>query len=396
MAVSNGLFTVTLDFGPGVFTGTNYWVEITVSPAGLGTFAKLVPRQQLTPAPYALSLVAPQATALCPPGSVMAYMGTNAPPGWLPCDGSAVPISQYPALFAVIGTASGNGNGFPTTFNLPDLRGVFLRGVNGTRIDGLGDPGDGRNSEFTGGNSGNAVGSYQGDVFKAHRHDNGAVTCGEYTQTGDISFMERLQWVYLGECSSPASGWGNENESTGYTDVQGGSETRPEKCVCELHHQVLKVWFPKAAYETHDLQNPFGAGVVGRRYDRTPRPTLLRGLVQGGGRGRHSTGGIYTVSGTFGQQDAGGPMNGGGYSVVGGFWSLFATQSSSLTGTAPTITAQPPSLIVSNGATVSFSVSVSGTGPLFYQWQENATNLTEGGDFPARPPHADLEHNRIR
>ena len=44
------------------------------------------------------------------------------------------------------------------------------------------------------------------------------------------------------------------------------------------------------------------------------------------GGGGTSTGGVYSVSGTIGQHDAGGPMTGPGYSVVGGFWSLYALQ----------------------------------------------------------------------
>ena len=112
VAVSNGLFTVTLDFGAGVFTGTNYWVQMAVSPAGASTFATLVPRQQLTPAPYALSaLVSPQANALCPPGAVIAFCGINIPTGWLLCDGSAVSRTTYARLFSAIGTAWGAGDG---------------------------------------------------------------------------------------------------------------------------------------------------------------------------------------------------------------------------------------------------------------------------------------------
>ena len=60
VAVSNGLFTVALDFGAGIFTGTNYWVELGVRTNGGGGFATLVPRQPLTPTPYAL--YAPQAS----------------------------------------------------------------------------------------------------------------------------------------------------------------------------------------------------------------------------------------------------------------------------------------------------------------------------------------------
>jgi hypothetical protein len=41
-----------------------------------------------------------------------------------------------------------------------------------------------------------------------------------------------------------------------------------------------------------------------------------------GGGGGTSTGGVYAVSGTVGQPDAGGPMTNGQYSVTGGFWAL--------------------------------------------------------------------------
>jgi hypothetical protein len=44
------------------------------------------------------------------------------------------------------------------------------------------------------------------------------------------------------------------------------------------------------------------------------------------GGGGSSTGGVYSVSGTVGQHDAGGPMTGGSYSLYGGFWALYAVQ----------------------------------------------------------------------
>jgi hypothetical protein len=56
--VSNGLFTVTLDFGPGVFNGTangsNDWMDIGVRAIGVASFTTLVPRQPILPVPYAL------------------------------------------------------------------------------------------------------------------------------------------------------------------------------------------------------------------------------------------------------------------------------------------------------------------------------------------------------
>jgi trimeric autotransporter adhesin len=54
VAVTNGLFTVSLDFGIGVFTGPDRWLQIDVRTNGVGAFASLTPRQKLTPTPYAI------------------------------------------------------------------------------------------------------------------------------------------------------------------------------------------------------------------------------------------------------------------------------------------------------------------------------------------------------
>ena len=51
--VSSGLFTTTLDFGPGLYTGSNYWLQIAVRTNGAATFTNLTPRQPLLPVPYA-------------------------------------------------------------------------------------------------------------------------------------------------------------------------------------------------------------------------------------------------------------------------------------------------------------------------------------------------------
>ena len=53
VAVTNGLFTTTVDFG-NAFTGASNWLELAVSTNGANAFATLAPRQQLTPVPYAI------------------------------------------------------------------------------------------------------------------------------------------------------------------------------------------------------------------------------------------------------------------------------------------------------------------------------------------------------
>lgn len=64
-----------------------------------------------------------------PVGAIMAFH--DVPAGWLQCNGAAVSRTTYAALFAVIGTKYGSGNG-STTFNLPNLHHKFIEGTNTT------------------------------------------------------------------------------------------------------------------------------------------------------------------------------------------------------------------------------------------------------------------------
>ena len=62
--VSNGLFTVTLDFGAN-FPGADRWLEIGVRSNGIATFTNLVPRQKITPSPYAIYAAGASAAGIC-------------------------------------------------------------------------------------------------------------------------------------------------------------------------------------------------------------------------------------------------------------------------------------------------------------------------------------------
>lgn len=61
-------------------------------------------------------------------GEIKMYAGNDEPTGWLKCDGRAVSRTTYSALFNVIGTTYGTGDG-STTFNLPDMRDRFPVGA---------------------------------------------------------------------------------------------------------------------------------------------------------------------------------------------------------------------------------------------------------------------------
>jgi microcystin-dependent protein len=96
-------------------------------------------------------------------GMVQAWPMTTVPTGWLECDGSAISRTTYSALYAVIGTSYGVGDG-STTFNLPNYKDYFLRGYSatGTEASSRTDRGDGT--------TGASVGTKQADAFLRHNH----------------------------------------------------------------------------------------------------------------------------------------------------------------------------------------------------------------------------------
>ena len=69
---------------------------------------------------------------LLPAGVITSFGGINIPEGWLKCDGSLISRTEYTRLFNAIGELYGSGDG-TTTFQLPDLRGEFIRGFDDGR-----------------------------------------------------------------------------------------------------------------------------------------------------------------------------------------------------------------------------------------------------------------------
>ena len=102
-----------------------------------------------------------------PSGSVFCMAVATVPSGYLECNGAAVSRSTYSVLFAVIGTAYGTGNG-SSTFNLPDLRGEFVRGFdNGRGVD-----------------NGRSIASSQSSQFGQHNHNVSASSSSSVTDPG--------------------------------------------------------------------------------------------------------------------------------------------------------------------------------------------------------------------
>lgn len=105
--------------------------------------------------------------SVIPAGTILPYGGKTVPNGYLPCDGSAVSRTTYKDLHEAIEENFGQGDGL-TTFNVPDLRGRFLRGVAEGQPT---DPDRATRTEMAfGGNTGDQVGSVQSDAFQSHTH----------------------------------------------------------------------------------------------------------------------------------------------------------------------------------------------------------------------------------
>ena len=99
-----------------------------------------------------------------PAGSVVAFASNTAPSGFIKANGAAISRTTYADLFSVCGTTFGSGNG-STTFNVPDLRGEFLRGWDDARaVDNA-----------------RAFGSYQAGNVGSHTH---TVTVYRYSYYG--------------------------------------------------------------------------------------------------------------------------------------------------------------------------------------------------------------------
>ena len=127
-----------------IFTALNDFIVGT----GVGTYVKKTPSEIRT------ILNVEEGATKEPTGSIAFMTHTTLPYGYLKANGAAISRTTYANLFALIGTTFGVGDG-STKFNLPDLRGEFIRGFD-----------DGRGVD-----SGRVLGSSQTDAFQGHWHN---------------------------------------------------------------------------------------------------------------------------------------------------------------------------------------------------------------------------------
>ncbi|MCX6272063.1 MAG: phage tail protein [Bacteroidetes bacterium] len=202
------------------FTANNYWLKVETID---GPDTVLLSNEPMQSVPYAENGVAP--------GIVHIFGGpeANIPEGWLICDGRSLSRTAYPDLFEAIGTAWGSS--CADSFNIPDMRGMFLRGVSGNSGNDPDTASTIRVASRPGGNSGNKVGSMQPDAFQKHKQYRNLshVTeqvwwWGGNTNVGNHQYGNRCDYfegLTIGDIHPEAVNGGGE-------EAHFSSETRPK------------------------------------------------------------------------------------------------------------------------------------------------------------------------
>lgn len=181
-----------------------------------------------------------EAKQLAPAGQVATFARSSAPTGWLKANGAAVSRTAYAELFAAIGTTFGAGDGF-VTFNLPDLRGEFVRGWDdGRGLDG-----------------GRTFGSVQGYTLQSHNHSGSATDAGSHSHSGTAN----AGGGHNHAASSANSGY---HAHGAWTDVQGhhGHTAWTDVQGSHNHESPLGEHFNdyRARYGAGGQANNFGVG----------------------------------------------------------------------------------------------------------------------------------------
>jgi hypothetical protein len=197
-AVTNGLFTVLVDFGPGGFTGASNWLEIAVQTNGGSSFTTLAPRQQVTPTPYAIT-----ANNLA---GLTVQQNADGAPNLI--GGAGVNYVVGTVVGATIG--GGGADDFEGTANSNSVTGDFgtvgggyantAGGISSTVAGGSQNTASGYDNTVAGGSGNSAIGAVQSTVGGGENN----IASGHYGAT---------------------VGGGYDNLSSGnYTTVPGGFE----------------------------------------------------------------------------------------------------------------------------------------------------------------------------
>ncbi len=307
LAVTNGLFTVTLDYGASAFDGSDRWLQIAVRPgASAGAYTNLLPRQPITATPYAIrALSAGTAGSATTASSVAAGAVTSAglAPGSVGgtaiADGSITSADLNSSLlnntfWKLVGNDVAPGQFLGSTNNQP----VEIR-ANNFRALRLEPRGVGSSPNLVGGYHNNTAGNFAGVAIA------GGGTQGSVNQVaGDYAFIGAGHGGYpghfaavvggayntsLGQFSFVGTGQGNTNLGL-FAAIVGGSTNA---ITALADHAFIGGGQNNIANNTHAT---VGGGEINR---------ASSWATVGGGRGNQSDGGYATVGGGRGNSSSG-------------------------------------------------------------------------------------------
>lgn len=202
-ALTNGLFTVALDFGPTPYSGQPLWLQIAISPAGSNAYTALLPLQPLTSTPYAVqSLNAGTAKAVT--GSISL--------GQLP---SAV-VTNGAANVSITGTFSGTFSGNGAGLSDVSLQPVSIAGTNVQAAP---------NTSYVVTNASQTVISLPasanvGDVVQVSATGEGGSVVVGYLPGVGTNFLEIAPWT---QTTAPLRGWWSVASSSDGTHLVAAS-----------------------------------------------------------------------------------------------------------------------------------------------------------------------------
>lgn len=158
-------------------------------------------------------------------GNVFFFPLSSAPAGFLKANGAAVSRTTYANLFAKIGTSYGAGNG-STTFNVPDLRGYFVRGLD----DGRGVDTDRALNTIQASSVDPHTHTFSGNVVAGGEHTHGAFDISGISGSGNSNLRSLATNANFQGGARSTDGVGSHSHSfSGNTSGNSGgiSETRP-------------------------------------------------------------------------------------------------------------------------------------------------------------------------
>jgi Chaperone of endosialidase len=219
-AISNGLFTAMIDFGPGVFTGGSNWLEIAVRTNSASSFIALAPRQQVMPVPYAIT--AENANYL--PGLTVQQNTSGAPDV---IGGASDNFASSDVVGATI--AGGGATNFPIIGRLGTTYVSYTNSVTGNfgTVGGGGQNTAGGLHATVGGGFGNtASGSdatVSGGTHNTASGQDGTVSGGsENTASGNYSTVSGGFANTASNLDATVGGGANNNAGGQFTAVGGG------------------------------------------------------------------------------------------------------------------------------------------------------------------------------